>query len=67
MANKTITYDDEDALYSGVIVAKHIVRLSKTSDGRLTRIHLDNGDVVLSKDPMKVLQARIDLLKESEA
>ena len=67
MANKTITYDDEGSPYNGVIVAKHIVRLSKTSDGKLTRIHLDNGEVVLSNDSMKCLQARIDLLEENES
>jgi len=59
---KTLTYKDLDG-DELVVVARRIVRLSKNWIHDFTYIHLDTGETLASKDSMKTLEARLNLLK----
>lgn len=57
---RTIEYSPLFGDYSHVVMIDKIAHLSKDDTGEVTRIHLLNGDVLLSGDSIKTLDARIN-------
>lgn len=53
--------------YREVVVASKVVRLSKDPEdrGERCRIHLDNGEVVYSRDSLRTLESRMDLIEDA--
>ena len=60
MSQKAISFDSAGHNYGGVVMIGRIIRLSKSDDGEITFIHLDNGEVLESGDSMRTLEARIN-------
>lgn len=63
---KTISVDNADPLADGfplIIPIAQINYLDKLNDTNIARIHLINGEVLLSTDSLKTIQAKIDLEK----
>jgi hypothetical protein len=57
---KTIEYSPIRGDFSHVVMIDKIAHLSKDETGEVTRIHLTNGEVLLSEDSIKTLDARIN-------
>ena len=58
--NRTIEYSPLRGDYSHVVMIDKIAHMSKDETGEVTRIHLVNGEVLLSGDSIKTLDARIN-------
>ena len=57
---KTIEYAPLFGDYQHVVMVDKIAHLSKDETGEVTRIHSMNGEVLLSGDSIRTLDARIN-------
>lgn len=57
---RTIEHSPKNSEFMEVVMIDKIVYLSKAPDGETTLIHLTTGAVLVSRDSMKTIQARID-------
>ena len=58
--------DPNSSDYQLVIMLDKIVYADKQNGTDIARIHLVNGEILLSTDSLKTIQARIDLAKDSQ-
>lgn len=56
---KTLTFSPVDGEYNNTILIDKIVKLTKSSDG-MTFIHLTTGEVLVTDDSIRTLEARIN-------
>lgn len=61
-----VTFENANNDYEHYVVVSRIVRLSKSDDGEVTFVHLDNGEVIQSSDSMKTISARIKFALKQE-
>ena len=67
---KTIEVENADpnnSDYQLVIMLDKIVYADKLNSTDIARIHLTNGEILLSTESLKTIQARIDLAKDSQS
>lgn len=54
-----VDFGDAHGDYAHTVRADRVVRMSKSEDGQITFVHLDNGEVLASDDSMKTIAARV--------
>jgi len=61
---KTLRYSPIDSDYEHLVIIDKITRLSKSSDGEITNIHLINGEIIQSDDSINGIEARINMAEK---
>lgn len=60
MKKTTLSYYDLDTHYQQCVLIDKITHLSKTLNGDVTIIHLENGKALRAEESIKTLEARIN-------